>query len=280
MLHHHAAIGQNGAGLRVLNQARDYITDYRCLYSSHMDYLVCYFRPNNRFPNRVFGGFARALSNPKHCSIDAFAYLNFDFKSHSVKEADDSWRLDVAKAEDNTELSRFYDYVSGGLMIKALDLGPDMRDTNTLNDEYEKLGLKREKHLFSLKKDGKLKALALAVVSDTGLNLSNLTNCVHVFIIDGEGLPANVLYRQLALLSPHYTEEEIPVLLYPLSYVEGQSIPYEKVYDLWAFDTRYAERFYEYMDRIMSGKRGVERNGKAIRGIVSSLRRSSMVPPA
>lgn len=279
VLHHHAAIGQNGAGLKVLNQARDYVNDYRCLYSSHMDYLTCYFRPNNRFPNRVFGGFAKALSNPKHCSTDSFAYLNFHFKTHSGEEGEKGWKLDVAKAEELTELSSFYDYISGGLMIKALDLGSDMRDVDTLSDEYEKLGLKREKHLLSLRKDGKLKAVALAVVSDTGLNLSNLTNCVHVFIMDGEDLPVNVLYRHLSLLSPHYTEEEIPVLLYPLSYVENQSISYEKVYDLWAFDTRYAERFYEYMENMISGKKGDEEDGKAIQGIVRSKGRSSIVPP-
>ncbi len=83
-----------------------------------------------------------------------------------------------------------------------------------------------------LKKDGKLKAVVLAMVSDTGLNLSNLTNCVHVFVMDGEDLQVSALYRHLSLLSPHYTEDEIPVLLYPLSYVENQSISYEKVYDL------------------------------------------------
>jgi hypothetical protein len=165
-------------------------------------------------------------------------------------------------------------------MIKALDLIPDEKDTSTLNDEYEKLGFKREKHLFSLKKDGRLKAVALAVVSDTGLNLSNLTNCVHVFIIDGEDLPASVLYRHLALLSPHYTEDEIPVLLYPLSYVENQSIPYEKVYDLWAFDTRYTESFYQYMERIMRGKKGIESDGKAVQGIVRPLGPPSIAPPA
>jgi hypothetical protein len=281
LIHHHAATGQNGAGLRVLNQVRDYVTDYRGLYSSHMDYLTCYFRPNNRFPNRVFGGFARALSNPRQCSVDSFAYLNFCFAGHEGGwEGDQGCRLDVATAGDLAEFSAFYDYVSGGLIVKALDLGPDMRDTGTLNDEYEKLGFKREKHLFSLYKDGQLKALVLALVSDTGLNLSNLTNCVHVFIMDGDDLPVDVLYRHLALLSPHYAEDEIPVLLHPLSYVENQSIPYEKVYNLWAFDTRYAESFYQYMDRLVNGKKGVDRDGNAIQGIVRPLAHSAIVPPA
>jgi len=243
-----------------------------------MDYLACYFRPNNRFPNRVFGGFARALSNPRRCSIDSFAYLNFNFKNHSDEE-ENGWKLDIARAEELAELSNFYDYVSGGLMIKALDLGWDAKDTGTLNDEYEKLGFKREKHLFSLKKDGTLKAVVLAVVSDTGLNLSNLTNCVHAFIIDGEDLPVNVLYRHLALLSPHYMEDEVPVLLYPLSYVENQSISYDKVYDLWAFDTKYTESFFQYMETIMRGKKGIERDGKALQGIVRPLEHSSIAPP-
>jgi hypothetical protein len=62
--------------------------------------------------------------------------------------------------------------------------------------------------------------------------------------------------------------------------VENQSISYEKVYDLWAFDTRYTESFFQYMERIMRGKKGIERDGKAIQGIVRSLEHSSIVPPA
>jgi hypothetical protein len=281
MLHHHAAIGQNGAGLRVLNQARDYVNDFRCLRSSHLDYLICYFRPNNKFPNRVFGGFARALSNPKHCSIDAFAYLNLNFNGHGGGEAEEesSWKLDAAKPEDLEELSNFYEYTSGGLMLKALNLGPDEKNPSALNGEYEKLGFRRETHLYALKKDGVLKALALAVVSDIGLNLSNLTNCVHVFVVDGEDLPADLLYRHLAALSPHYTEDQIPLLLYPLSYAEQQSIPCEKMYDLWAFDTKYAGSFYDYMDRMLSGKRGAERDRKTVRGIVRLLEPPLAAPP-
>ncbi len=290
LLHHHAAIGQNGAGLRVLNQARDYVTDYRGFYSSRMDYLMCYYRPNNRFPNRVFGGFARALSNPRQCSVDSFAYFNFHFENHNDGWGEDvgqkdvdryhGWSFGVAGPEDLAEFSAFYDYQSGGLVVKVMDLGPDVRDAGALDDEYRKLGFKREKHLFSLKKDGRLRALAVAVVSDTGLNLSNLTNCVHVFIMDDQDVPGEVLYRHLALLSRHYAEDEIPILLHPLSYVESQSIPYEKVYNLWAFDTGYAERFYEYMDRLMGSKKGFGKGERAIQGIVRPLAHSATMPPA
>jgi hypothetical protein len=60
-----------------------------------------------------------------------------------------------------------------------------------------------------------------------------------------------VLYRCLTRLSQHYVVDEIPLLVYPLSYLDNQSIPYSKIYQLWAFDTKYTERFYEYMESII-----------------------------
>jgi hypothetical protein len=256
MLHHHAAIGQHAAGLGVLNQARDYVNDYQHLYSSHMDFLVCYYRPNNRFPNRVFGGFTRALANSQLCSTDSMAYFNFDFNNGDFGVGDTAWRLERAQAADLAELRGYYDHTSSGLAIKALDLEPEQNPTSTLGEEYERLGFKRERHLFSLKKDGALKAVFMALVSDAGLNMSGLLNCVHVFVIDTDGLPLDELCRHLALLSPLYTENEIPVLLYPLSYAESHAVSYEKVYNLWAFDTRHTGRFYAYMDSMLGARNG------------------------
>ncbi len=249
LLHHHAAIGQNGAGLKVLDQVHRYVTDYRSLYSSHMHYLVCYYRSDNRFPNRLFGRFAQTLADPRQCSIDAFAYLNLHFETQDGESKHpEGWSFVPAGAEDLREFSAFYSAVSGGLLLEALDLTTD-EDTNSLSDEYKKLGFKREKRLFSLKKNGHLRAVILMLVSDFGLNLSNLTNCVHVFVVDGEDMTSDVLYHYVRLLSDHYAEDEVPLLLYPLSYAEDQSIAYDRVYNLWALDTNSAEKFCHVRDR-------------------------------
>jgi hypothetical protein len=254
IMHHHASIGQNKGGLAVLSEARDYISDYKYFPSSHMDYLICYFRPNNKFPSRMFGGFSRMLSNPKWCSLDAFACLGFRFGDSPPVKGDGGWAFDVAGAEDVSELISFYECSSGGLAMKALDIEQEATETNTIDGEYAKLGLKRGKVLFSLKKGASLKAIFMVVVSDVGLNMSNLTNCIHLFVTDPEDLTTDVLYRHLDLLSPHYSEPEIPVLVYPASFAEDRSIPYEKTYNLWAFDTRHTGRFYEYMGRILRKK--------------------------
>lgn len=252
LIHHHAAVGQHAAGLSVLNQIGRYINDYRCLYSSHMDFVACYFRPENRFPKRVFGGFAQALNDVTGCSVDPFAYMNFHFKKDREQpDATGIWELSATQPEDLLELKNFYEYMSGGLMINALDLEPDMIDDGSLNSEYERLGFKRERHLFSLKKAGELKAIIVATVSSTGLNMSNLTNCMHAIVMGPEDLPFDELSNQLAQLSHYYEEDEIPILLYPLSYAQNQSISYEKVYNLWTFNARYTDHFLEYMETIL-----------------------------
>ena len=66
MIHHHAArkSALNKAGLIVLDQIGRMINDSHRLYSLHMDYMMCYFRPDNKFPNRVFGGAARNINDP------------------------------------------------------------------------------------------------------------------------------------------------------------------------------------------------------------------------
>jgi hypothetical protein len=254
IMHHHASRGQNKGGLAVLGQARDYVSDYKHFSSSHMDYLICYFRPNNKFPSRMFGGFAKTLGNPKWCSVDAFACFSFQFRGGPFGERDDDWSLGVAGAEELSELVTSYESSSGGLAMKALDIEPETAETHTIDAEYAKLGLKREKTLFALKKDAKLKAVFMVVVSDVGLNMSNLTNCVHVFVTDPEDLASETLYSHLDLLSPHYSEAEVPVLLYPAAFAEDRSIPYDKIYNLWAFDTRHTSRFYEFMGRILKKK--------------------------
>ena len=55
---------------------------------------------------------------------------------------------------------------------------------DTLSKEFQRLGFKRERRFYSLKKNDRLKAFIMVMISDIGLNLSNLTNCVKVFVLD------------------------------------------------------------------------------------------------
>ena len=61
LIQHHAArsIENKLAGFVVLRQMMLFLHGMYQLSSARMDYVICYFRPENKFPDRVFGGFAQ-----------------------------------------------------------------------------------------------------------------------------------------------------------------------------------------------------------------------------
>jgi hypothetical protein len=92
--------------------------------------------------------------------------------------------------------------------------------------------------------------------------MSNLTNCIHVIIMDPVNLSWNILSAFLAQLSLYYEDEETPLLVYPPSYLELQQITPEKIYNLWAFDCRCTEHFLKYTKSLLlrQAEKGVQQN--------------------
>lgn len=254
LVHHHASIKRHFAGIAVLKQVSHYIADFCSFPSSHMDFVMCYFQPQKKFPNRVFGGIASELNNPKMCSIDTFAYLDFDLQKYNAMKkglADLLTETSIMETtvEDLVELKGFYEYISGGLMIDALDLRPEMLHVDTLQQEYESYGFKRERKLFSIKKHGYLQAIVMLIRSNVGLNMSNLTNCFHVFITRPEFSPEE-LFDCLYHISHRFGEIQIPVLIFPVMYAKEHEFAYNREYNLWCFDTIHKERFLKYMEQL------------------------------
>jgi hypothetical protein len=247
LIHHHAARepGIKRSGIAVLDQVGRFSNASHSLYSLHMDYLFCYFRPENKFPNRVFGGVAKEIKNPKASSLNTFAYFHNQKGSNRELHLPKPWELIKTKSEDLLELEEYYEHRSGGLMLDALDMKSTMADCDDLSKEYQQLGFKKEKYLFSLKNNIDLMAIFMVNISDVGLNLSDLTNCIKVFVLDSNGLPKNILFLTLSSLSAKFEQDEIPVMIYPVSYAEIQSLPYEKLYRLWVLNTQYGDQYFK-----------------------------------
>jgi hypothetical protein len=250
LIHHHAArrSASYKAGLKVLDQIGRFANDTHSLYGMHMDYLMCYFRPENRFPNRIFGGAARNISRPNICSIDAFAYYHFRKETACAKPLPDAWQLQPVLIEDLAELRSWYQSASNGLMIQALDLDFHATEKGSLGDEYKKYGLMRERFLYGLRKNGFLKAILMVNMSDIGLNLSDLTDAVTVIVVDGVGLSLPVVASALNRVCATHKREDVPILIYPLSYADNQKLPYEKEYHLWILNAQYGEYYFAYID--------------------------------
>lgn len=249
LIQHHAARKTESmkAGIMVLKQISNYINDLHHLHSAHLKYVLCYYRPDNKFPNRIFGGFAKGLDNPRGCSLDKFAYFHFRQINDNQGLVHEPWRLTDIRSEDLYELRSFYNHVSGGLMIDAFDLQPGTLPQDGLAKEYHRLGFKKEKRLYSLLKGGELKALILVNITDMGLNMADLNNCATVIVVD-ESVPRYFIESALLQISGEYDHQELPVLVYPVSYAESQSLPIEKIYSLWILNMDYTDSYFRFCD--------------------------------
>lgn len=253
MLHHHAAVrvANNRGGLIVLNQIGRFINESHRLYSMKMDYVFCYFRPDNKFPAHVFGGAARNIRNPKICSIDQFAYLHHS-KNLEVKTSfPNHWELTEIRQEDLIDLQTFYEEQSGGLMLQTLHLSPDRFDCNDVTTTYHRIGLKRERHVIALRYRDKLSAVIMANVADLGLNMSELTNAITIIVVNGRQLTPGIIQTVVEELSGHYESNDVPILLYPQQTAQNMGIHSEKQYTLWVYDTRNLDPYFRFLKRLL-----------------------------
>jgi hypothetical protein len=249
MIHHHASSKSESmkAGLMVVKQISSYVNDLSHLHSAHLNYVFLYFRQENKFPNRFFGGFARALSDQQICSLDTFTYFHYRKTIRSNTSIQGTWALTEIRPEDYAELKSFYRFTSGGLMTEAFELHSAKALPDALAHEYQSLGFKKDKRLYSLLEADELKAIFIADFTDIGLNMANLTNCTTVIILD-EMTPRFFVESSLACISEEYEHQEMPVLMYPATYAEKNSLPIEKSYILCILDMQYIDLFLKYSD--------------------------------
>jgi len=213
--------------------------------------MICYYRPDNKFPNRVFGGAARNIGDPKGCSLDGFAYQHFHNPPISMPDMPQGWQITETQSEDLQELAGFYEHTSGGLLLDAIDLRPEKIDSMELSREYGKLGLTRLRHLYSLKNNGQLKAVFLVNQSDVGLNLSDITNCVKVFVTDSLEFSAEILQTAISKIAKITGKKDFPTLIYPAAFADERDIAYDKTYNLWVCSLQYSDAYFRYLKRLV-----------------------------
>ncbi len=248
MIHHHAARSVEGrrAGFSVLKQIMLYLDNIHRLPSAKMDYVMSFFRPENKFPDRVFGGFARELENPRGCSMDLFSYLPY---ANLVSRATllKGWTFSECSQLDLWELDRFYSNYSGGLLIDAMGLIQNNFKEDSLKEVYGRYGFLRKWMTYALKHEEELNAVLIVDQSDLGFNLSELLNGIKILVVNIDGLAWDVLSMAIAQLVGKFPMVKVPILLYPFEYVKGKGVPYEKQYYAWILNVRYGNEYMEYM---------------------------------
>ena len=251
MIHHHAArpIAKKRPGFIVLKQLVQFLYGMYHLPSAKMDYILCYFRPENSFPDHVFGGFAREMNNPQIGSLDLFSYVTFPV-GMPQNQLPTGWSLHESTSSELWELEQFYKHYSGGLMLNVLNLAQIDITDESLENVAQRLGFIRKWKVYSLSNRGCLKAVLIVNQSDVGVNLSELLNSIKIIVIDTECLPWKVLSLAIAYLTGVYQLDSIPLLIYPSIYSDIMNIPCEKRYQMWILNAlHHPNEFVKYMQQ-------------------------------
>ena len=250
MIHHHAARASGGkrTGFMVLKQIMHFLNDMNRFPSTDIEHVMCYFRPENKFPRVVFGGFARRFKNPKACSMDLFSYISYPGLSVGTK-LPQGWELKSCNAYDYWELTQFYNSRSKGMLIDALFSDRIEPECKPLEEMYDKSGFLRKWETYALSHQGELHAVFIVNRSNLGLNLSELTNGIKIIVTKPESLSWDTLSIGVAQLTGIFRMEKVPILIYPFDYVQNQSIPYDKKYQLWILDVGYGSEFIDFVQQ-------------------------------
>lgn len=252
MVHHMAArpMGKKRVGLPLLKHIVQYFDGLYRLPSFKMDYMMFYFRPENKFPDLFFGGFSRDLRNPRACSLDLFTYKSFP--SHVPQSPlPERWSLEEFSTQDFAEMERFYQGQSGGLLSDVLNPAQEASGEESLEMLYRRWGFIRRWRMYSLKEYDRLKAVLIVNQSDPGLNLSELLNGVKILVLDTAGLPWEILNSALSQLTGIFKIDKVPLLIYPAAYLDFHGVSWEKQYLLWIMDVQYGKDYVEYMQNKM-----------------------------
>jgi len=250
MFHHLAARPLNNTmgGFVVMKQINHFCNELCRMPSANLDYFICYFRPENRFPYLLFGGYAKKLKNPGMCSLDEFTYMMVSSKGLGKADLPDDWRLRDFSNADLEELELSYKKNSGGLLLNVLGVGRDVKGKEDLERLYERLGFLRRWQMYSLLQDEDLRAVFVVNQSNILLNLSELLNCIKIIITDEKDLPWDVLKAVIWKLSSMYPMDKVPLMIFPSTYVEEKNLKFDrKKYMLWIYDSRYVSEFMEFM---------------------------------
>jgi hypothetical protein len=253
LIQHHASVAREGraAGLRVLNQVGRYASEAHRFRSMNLRFLMAYYRPENRFPARVFGGLAPFVDDPQECSVDAFALTHFDTDSRGDAVLPGLYSIGEMTENDFRCLDHFYSRSSGGMLLEAMHIPPYAIGTDSESEieaAFRLIGLQRSRKVLALRKNDELVAAMVVNRSDVGINLSELTNSITFLVIDHAALPRSVFDVVCREVARTHATSSVPVLVYPREVAEALGIDVDRVYNLWIMRTTIGDKYFKHLN--------------------------------
>jgi len=165
-----AAWALNAGGMDYLEQLPD------------SEWVRVWFRPNNRWPARTFGRFARLQFDPHHCDLRTYSYLMAPTARARVPQ---TCGISIAPARpaDWAEFRRHLVAAGQTAALAAEDLcsGPELTEAG---ESFRAIGLERRREALVARRGRELAGFSLLEFTSLGANFSHLTNAFRLHVVD------------------------------------------------------------------------------------------------
>jgi hypothetical protein len=224
-----------------------------------IEWIRVYYRPENPWPARTLGTFARKVSDSSLSSHTILHYLRGDAVAAPATAA--GLKVVAAEPRHLHEVEAYFVGRRDQIALQAEDLSGPVVGLEEVSRQYAAIGLERRREILVAERNGQTTGFALLEISSPGLNLSELTSCFRVYMTrsDPQGRRALIAaarerYAQLgrasavALAEPH----ELP------SY-QDMGMESTKRYASWTWHRSLYRHFFEYiLGGMQKGHRSAE----------------------
>ena len=248
---HHAALNIQRAGLKVLRAISEYINDSYQLNPTHLRYIIGYYQTANRFPKRYFGDYVGELKDSKKTSLDCYSYIN-EARTFMGGEVDlaRGWSVYPAVKSDLNEFYGYYQKISDGMLPEALDMLPEDLGDQSLSEKYKANGLSRQRELLALRYQDSPIALIDIQSTGIGLNLSEITNAITVYLIDSRPEYFDMVRSAICSQALKHEKTSDPVMVFPNSFLNSCNFNTDKEYTMWTLNVPEGmESYMSWMNR-------------------------------
>lgn len=146
-----------------------------------------FFRPNNAWPARVFGGFANRLNDPATSDLRVYHYLAACIEPGERGEAVPGVEVwPASSSEDFALVENWFRSRGRVLELQANELEAHRRGQPANTADYRAAGLERRREIVMAGRQGRATAFAILEISSLGLNFSELTNSFTVHAVEDD----------------------------------------------------------------------------------------------
>jgi hypothetical protein len=223
-----------------------------------MEWVRVYYRPANRWAQRVFGSLSNRLDHLPVSNLELLDYLQAP--AGGPVPASESIQVRPARGPDLDAIEQYFvEHRPFG--VRAEDLSKERIELRQIATEYAAIGLVRRREVMIAELRGRPVAFALLEVSSIGLNFSEITNTFRVYAFTPDAEQADDGRRALiGYASRRYAALGRRVALAlaepgDRSLFESSGFTSTKQYACWSWHRATYRAYYEHLERVTERRR-------------------------